>query len=62
MFKLFKHPNYYLNIFPELIGLAMLCHAKFSFILLAPIYLIIIFIRIKQENRVLKEIIIPNKF
>jgi len=29
---------------------------------LAPIYLIIIFIRIKQENRVLKEIIIPNKF
>ena len=40
----------------------MLCHAKFSFILLAPIYLIIIFIRIKQENIVLKEIIIPNKF
>lgn len=62
LFKTFKHPNYYLNIFPELIGLAMLCHAKFSFIVLAPIYLIIIFTRINQENRVLKEIIIPNKF
>ncbi|QKF62469.1 isoprenylcysteine carboxyl methyltransferase family protein [Campylobacter mucosalis] len=60
LFKVVKHPNYYLNILPELIGLAMLCHAKVSFIVIMPIYLVILFIRIKEEDRVLKEIIIPN--
>ncbi|AII15194.1 isoprenylcysteine carboxyl methyltransferase family protein [Campylobacter iguaniorum] len=27
LFRYIKHPNYYLNIFPELIGLALLSHA-----------------------------------
>ncbi|WP_169776893.1 isoprenylcysteine carboxyl methyltransferase family protein [Campylobacter mucosalis] len=60
LFRVIKHPNYYLNILPELIGLAMLCHAKVSFMVIMPIYLVILFIRIKEEDRVLKEIIIPN--
>ncbi|CAD7289717.1 hypothetical protein LMG7974_01795 [Campylobacter majalis] len=60
LFRYVKHPNYYLNIIPELIGLALLCHAKISFMILMPIYLIVLFIRIKQEDKVLKEIIIPN--
>lgn len=60
LFRVIKHPNYYLNIFPELIGLALLCHAKITFIFVVPIYLISITIRIKQENKILREIIIPN--
>lgn len=60
LFQIVKHPNYYLNITPELIGLALLCHAVAIFALLAPIYAGILAVRIKQENRVLKEIIIPN--
>lgn len=60
LFKTIKHPNYYLNIFPELIGLAMLCHAKFTFIFIMPFYLFIIFKRVKEEDKILKDIIIPN--
>ncbi|MGG7048153.1 MULTISPECIES: isoprenylcysteine carboxyl methyltransferase family protein [unclassified Campylobacter] len=60
LFKTIRHPNYYLNIIPELIGLALLCHAKFTFIIIMPIYLIILSVRIRQEDKILKEIIIPN--
>lgn len=60
LFKTIKHPNYYLNIIPELIGLAMLCGAKIAFVIVMPIYLVILFIRIRQEDAILKEIIIPN--
>ncbi|WP_033916816.1 isoprenylcysteine carboxyl methyltransferase family protein [Campylobacter sputorum] len=60
LFRIIKHPNYYLNIFPELVGLSMLCHASVSFIILAPIYLIIMYIRIKEEDNLIKNVIIPN--
>lgn len=60
LFRTIKHPNYYLNIFPELIGLSMLCHAAISFIVLSPIYLLIMYIRIKEEDDLIKNVIIPN--
>lgn len=60
LFKIVKHPNYYLNIIPELIGLAMICYSKTAIMFVMPVYLVILFIRIKQEDKILKEIIIPN--
>ncbi|MBY5035637.1 isoprenylcysteine carboxyl methyltransferase family protein [Streptococcus gallolyticus] len=60
LFRTIKHPNYFLNILPELIGLALLCHASYSFILLFPLYAFILYKRIKEENKLLKEVIIPN--
>lgn len=60
LFKVVKHPNYFLNIFPELLGLTLLCHSYVTGIVLAPLYLFTIFTRIKEEDKLLKEIIIPN--
>ena len=60
LFQTIKHPNYFLNILPELIGLALLCHASLSFSLLFPPYLFILYRRIREENRLLQEVIIPN--
>lgn len=60
LFRVVKHPNYFLNIVPELVGLALLCHAKYVSLIIGPLYAVVLYIRIREENRVLKEIIIPN--
>lgn len=60
LFRVVKHPNYFLNILPELTGLALLCHAYVTAAMLSIPYIAVLAIRIKEENRVLKEIIIPN--
>lgn len=55
LFKYIKHPNYFLNIIPELIGFAFMFHAYFTLIIGLPIYLIPLTIRIIQENRIIKD-------
>lgn len=60
LFRVVKHPNYFLNILPELTGLVLLCHAWYTAAIVGPFYIIVMYIRIKEENRVLREIIIPN--
>ncbi|GJJ80959.1 hypothetical protein PcPA57_16790 [Pasteurella canis] len=50
LFKYIRHPNYFLNIIPELIGLCLFCQAKYTAIIGLPIYLVILAIRIKQEE------------
>ena len=60
LFKTVKHPNYFLNIMPELIGLALICHSKLTSIVILPLYAIVMYIRIKEENEVIKNIIKPN--
>lgn len=60
LFRYIKHPNYFLNICPELLGIVLLCQAKITAWLLFPFYLLVINIRIHEENRLIKEVIIPN--
>ena len=60
LFRYVKHPNYFLNIIPELIGLALLCYALLSFSILFPFYIIVLYNRIKEEEQLLREVIIPN--
>lgn len=60
LFRKVKHPNYFLNILPELLGLSLLCHSIMSSVIILPFYIIVMYIRIKEEEKVLKEIIIPN--
>ncbi len=55
LFKWIKHPNYYLNIIPELVGLTLITKAYLSFTVIFPIYLIILSLRIKQEEQVMRE-------
>ncbi|TDQ59810.1 isoprenylcysteine carboxyl methyltransferase (ICMT) family protein YpbQ [Mesocricetibacter intestinalis] len=51
LFKYFRHPNYFLNIIPELIGLSLFCQAKYTAMIGLPIYLLILTVRIKQEEK-----------
>lgn len=60
LFRTVKHPNYFLNIVPELLGVVLLCQAWYTAIVLFPVYAWILYQRIVEENRVLREIIIPN--
>ncbi|WP_150540302.1 isoprenylcysteine carboxyl methyltransferase family protein [Actinobacillus vicugnae] len=54
LFRTIKHPNYFLNIIPELIGVVLLCHAWNTFTFLLPVYLVVLGIRIYQEEKVMK--------
>ncbi len=56
IFKLVKHPNYFLNIVPELIGISLIFQAFNTLIVLFPIYMIPLIIRIRNEEKVMKEI------
>lgn len=56
LFRTVRHPNYILNIIPELIGVALLCNAWMTISIGLPIYLILLGIRIKQEEKAMSEI------
>lgn len=57
LFKTFRHPNYFLNIIPELIGIALLCHAWTTLLVGLPIYLVILGVRIYQEEQAMKHLL-----
>jgi len=54
LFKYIRHPNYFLNIIPELIGFALFFHAWITLVLGIAIYLIPLITRIRQEEAVMK--------
>lgn len=55
LFRWVRHPNYYLNIVPELIGFAVTLHAYFTLVIGLAIYAVPLGIRILQEERVMRE-------
>lgn len=57
LFRKLKHPNYFLNMVPELIGFCILLHAWITLAIGVPLFLISLFFRIRVEEQVLK-----NKF
>lgn len=54
LFRTVRHPNYYLNIIPELIGVALLCNAWTTLCVGLPIYLSLLIVRILQEEKAMK--------
>lgn len=56
LFRTVRHPNYYLNIMPELIGVALLCNAWLTFCIGFPLYLCLLFVRIRQEEMAMKHL------
>lgn len=54
LFRYVRHPNYYLNVIPELIGIALVFHAWYTLAIGFPLYLIPLIIRIKQEEKIMK--------
>ena len=57
LFRTVRHPNYYLNIIPELIGIALLCNAWYTLLIGLPIYACLLAIRIRQEEKAMKELL-----
>ncbi len=56
LFRTVRHPNYILNILPELVGVAMLCHAWCTLALGLPVYCVILAVRIVQEERAMRDL------
>ncbi|TVX32052.1 hypothetical protein AZJ41_04535, partial [Streptococcus pneumoniae] len=54
------HPNYFLIILTEPVGLPLLIHSYVTFIFMFPVYAIILYYRIAEEEKLLQEVIIPN--
>lgn len=56
LFATFRHPNYFLNIVPELIGIGLMCHAWWVMAVGLPIYGAILAVRIHQEQTAMKHL------
>ncbi|WP_010140378.1 isoprenylcysteine carboxylmethyltransferase family protein [Oceanicola sp. S124] len=54
LFARMRHPNYYLNILPELIGFALVMHAWYTLIIGLPLYAMVLRRRIEQEERIMR--------
>jgi isoprenylcysteine carboxyl methyltransferase (ICMT) family protein YpbQ len=54
IFRVVRHPNYYLSLIPELIGLALTMKSLITFLLIFPIYILVLRDRIKQEESMMK--------
>ncbi|GHN02140.1 membrane protein [Cytophagales bacterium WSM2-2] len=55
LFRHVRHPNYFLNVIPELISVTLICNAWMTLAIGLPVYLIPLAIRIRQEEKVMKE-------
>ena len=56
LFRTVRHPNYFLNIMPELIGVALLCNAWYTLCIGFPLYVVLLIVRIRQEEAAMKEL------
>lgn len=54
LFRWVRHPNYFLNLLPELIGFALVLHAFNTLWIGLPLYLIPLIVRIRQEEAAMR--------
>jgi isoprenylcysteine carboxyl methyltransferase (ICMT) family protein YpbQ len=54
LFRKLKHPNYFLNMIPELIGFPLMLHAFVTLAIGLPLFLITLYFRISVEEQALK--------
>lgn len=54
LFRRLRHPNYYLNILPELVGFALALNAYGTLLLGLPLYLVPLVVRIRLEERAMR--------
>lgn len=60
LFSFVRHPNYFLNILPELIGFALALNAYWTLLIGIPLYLIPLVTRIRQEEAAMRETFAPD--
>jgi len=56
LFKIVKHPNYFLSIIPELLAIALICQAWTVLVVGFPLYSVPLTIRIIQERDAMKSV------
>ncbi|MDY6121973.1 MAG: isoprenylcysteine carboxyl methyltransferase family protein [Porphyromonas sp.] len=56
LFRTVRHPNYFLNIIPELVGVALLCNAWYTLAIGLPLYACLIIVRVRQEEQAMKSL------
>lgn len=56
LFRTVRHPNYLLNIIPELIGVALLCQSWTTLAIGFPLYCCLLAVRIRQEERAMADL------
>jgi isoprenylcysteine carboxyl methyltransferase (ICMT) family protein YpbQ len=54
LFKMIRHPNYFLNIVPEMIGILLVSQSWLTFIVLFPILASILVYRIVHEEKAMR--------
>ncbi|SFK61075.1 Uncharacterized protein YpbQ, isoprenylcysteine carboxyl methyltransferase (ICMT) family [Sphingomonas sp. NFR04] len=54
LFRMVRHPNYYLNILPELIGFALTLHAYGTLLVGMVVYAVPLTLRIRLEEQVMR--------
>ena len=54
IFRAIKHPNYFLNMIPELVGFTIMLHAFATLAIGVPLFLITLVFRIRVEEQALK--------
>jgi isoprenylcysteine carboxyl methyltransferase (ICMT) family protein YpbQ len=54
LFRWVRHPNYFLNIIPELVGLALIMGAWLVLVIGLPLYLLVLRVRIVQEEQMMQ--------
>ncbi len=60
LFSFVRHPNYFLNILPELVGFALALNAYWTLAIGIPLYLIPLVIRIRQEEAAMRATFAPK--
>jgi len=55
LFRAIRHPNYFLNLIPELVGFALTMHAFVTLILGLSVYMVPLVTRIRQEEAAMSE-------
>ena len=55
LFRVMKHPNYFLGVLPELFGFVLILHAWLTLAIGLPLYLISLAVRIREEEVVMKQ-------
>ncbi len=54
LFRRLRHPNYILNLLPEMIGLALALSAWWTLAVGLPVYLAVLALRIRQEEAIMR--------
>jgi len=55
LFRMIRHPNYFLNVIPELIAIGLICQSWMVLVIGLPVYLIPLGIRIYQEESMMRQ-------